>query len=192
MTQKKLVLDIAFLKKDMEKTITLSKNFHTIYLDTICICENTFKDIFYKSDNFGITQNDPDLYNFITFQTPWRTVSSRGFSLLDTIITNLEEDLNVTRNCFTTDSLLELSKELTNIKTLCDIPLNNAVTLSWSQVINRIREKYINSLDENKFDTVDLCITIVIHVPIEGSYPTHIKFTYNIDVNEKWIIQDTS
>ena len=127
MTQKKLVLDIAFLKKDMEKTITLSKNFHTIYLDTICICENTFKDIFYKSDNFGITQNDQDLYNFITFQTPWRTVSNRGFSLLDTINEIgriISSNFNSTYHNFPFDvsEPIPLSSDLTLSSTYSDNP----------------------------------------------------------------------
>jgi hypothetical protein len=115
-------------------------------------------------------------------------VGGHGFSLLDTIMSNLEEDLNVTRNCFTTESLLELSKEISNITTLCDIPLFNAVTLSWPQIIQRIREKYINTSYANKFDKVELIITIVFKVRMEDTLATHVKFTYIIDVNEEWII----
>jgi hypothetical protein len=188
---KKFVLDIAFLKKDLDKTIKLDSNYHTLQLDTIRIDESTFKHIFYQSDNFGI-QNNEEINKYITLCTPWRTVGDRGFSLLDTIMTNLEEDLNVTRNCFTTESSIELAKELSNIKTLCDIPLYNAVTLTWSQIIHRIREKYINTSDENKFDNVDLNITIVFKVKMEDTLETHVKFTYNIDVNEEWIINITS
>jgi hypothetical protein len=189
MTKQKMVLDIAFLIKDIEQTICITTDSHTINLDPICIDENTFKKIFYQNDNFGIDiQNDMELYKYITFQTPWRTVNSRGFSLLDTILHNLEDDFNVTRNCFTTDSLLELSKELTNIKSLCDIPLCNMTSLSWEHIQNRIREKYINSHEENKFEIVELIITIVFKIPLECSLPTHIKFIYKLDVNENWII----
>jgi len=51
---KRFILDIAYLKKDLEKTIKLDTNYHTLQLDTICIDEDTFKYIFYHSDNFGI------------------------------------------------------------------------------------------------------------------------------------------
>ena len=185
---KRFILDIAYLKKDLEKTIKLDTNYHTLQLDPICIDEHTFKQIFYQSDNFGIHNTDEELCQYITFCTPWRTVYGRGFSLLDTIISNLEEDLNVTRNCFTTESLLELSKEISNITTLCDIPLFNAVTLSWPQILQRIREKYINTSYANKFDKVELIITIVFKVRMEDTLATHVKFTYIIDVNEEWII----
>jgi hypothetical protein len=131
-----------------------------------------------------------ELYKYITFQTPWRTVNSRGFSLLDTILHHLEDDFSVTRNCFTSDSLLELSKELTNIKSLCDIPLCNMTSLSWENIKDRIREKYINSHEENKFEIVELIITIVFKIPLERSLPTHIKFIYKLDVNEEWIINE--
>jgi len=188
---KKFILDIAYLKKDLEKTIKLDTNYHTLQLDPICIDEDTFKQIFYQSDNFGIHNTDEELYQYITFCTPWRTVYGRGFSLLDTIMSNLEQDLNVTRNCFTTESIIELSKEISNIKTLCDIPLFNAVTLSWPQIKHQIREKYINTSNENKFDKVELIITIVFKVRMEDTLATHVKFTYIIDVNEEWIINYT-
>jgi hypothetical protein len=190
MTKNKMILDIAYLNKNLEQNISLISQCHTVYLDPICIDENTFKNIFYQTNNFGI-QNNPEFYEYTTFQTPWRTVSNRGFSLVDTILSNIEEDLNVTRNCFTTDTLIELTNELIKIKSLCDIPLCNMTSLSWDQIIQRIREKYINSHDSNKFEIVELNITVVIKVPLENSFPTHIKFTYTLDVNNNWITNNT-
>ena len=190
MTRNKMILDIAYLNKNLEQQICLTSNCHTVFLDPICIDEITFKNIFYQNNNFGI-QNNPEFYEYITFRTPWRSVKLRGFSLVDTILSNIEEDLNVTRNCFTTDTLIDLTNELIQIKSLCDIPLCNMTSLSWDQIVDRIREKYINSHDDNKFEIVELNITVVIKVPLECSFPTHIKFTYTLDVNDSWITNDT-
>ena len=166
-----IYLDIAFLCQEYTNIEILPTNNHIIELDEIRIDERVFKQIFYPyGENFGLDNNicsKRQLLNYITFLPPFRTINGgKPFSLLDQIINNIEEDLNVTRNCFTTDSLIELTKELSSIKYLSDLNCCSLVSsLSWSNIMNIIRNDYINRDSSNRLTQTLLAVSVAAPVP---------------------------
>ena len=182
-------LDIAVLSQTYSPVEIVCNNNHIIELDDILITEDLFKKIFYlHGENFCIDNNvcyTKELYKYITFLPPFRSVNcGQPFSLLEQIILNIETDLNVTRNCFETCSLIELSKELSNIKSLCDINFCNTIcTLPWSNVLNIIRNDYINRDKLNPLKQSLLIITVIFKTPNPAILPTIIKFKYRMDIN---------
>jgi hypothetical protein len=169
-----LPIDIAFISQKITPIDLAETDNHITELDDILIDSELFKQIFYPhGENFGIDTtilSNPNVLNYISFMSPHRTLNggSKPFSLLELIISNIETDLNVNRNCFKTATLIELSKELSNIKTLCDIHSRCIeCSLPWSNVLSIIKDNYIT-----------LKLTHIRHTPIK-------RFGKNIDINEK-------
>jgi hypothetical protein len=192
-TNNTIYLDIALLSQEYTPVQILPSTNHIIDLDEIVIDENTFKQIFYPyGENFGLDKNisnDEYLSIYITFLTPYRTINNgKPFSLLNQIIQSIEEDLNVTRNCFTTDSLIDLGKEISNIKYLSDMNSYSLLTsLSWSNILDIIRNDYINRDPTNPYNQTLLVISVVFKNPDPRILPTIIKFKYRMDINIEWI-----
>jgi hypothetical protein len=188
-----IYLDIAVLCQEYTSVEILPTNNHIIELDEILIDENTFKQIFYPyGENFGLDKNicsNQYLLNYITFLPPLRSFNCGiPFSLLDQIINNIEEDLNVTRNCFTTESLIDLSKEISSIKYLCDINCCSLLSsLTWSSIMDIIRTSYKNRSPSNLFTQTLLVISVIFRNPDPRVLPTIIKFRYRMDINTEWI-----
>ena len=111
--KQQLVIDVAVLHQEYTPIEVTNDNSHVITFDDIEIKEEDFKQLFFSyGETFGINKliaNKKELFPFISFIVPYRTVDDKRFFLLETILNNIETDLNVSRNCFTTDSLLELS-----------------------------------------------------------------------------------
>jgi len=177
-------LDIAVLCQEYSPVEIVCNNNHIVELDYIDISANVFKSIFYPyGETFGLDKQSCSRNNFpyITFSPPYRSVCKKPFSLLEQIILNIETDLNVIRNCFTTSSLLELSKELSSIKTLCDLNECSILnSLSWKNIISIINNDYINMNPSNPPTKVVLIISIIFKTPNKCVLPTIIKFRYNI------------
>lgn len=186
-------LDIAVLCQEYSPIEVACNNNHIIDLDEILITEDIFRQIFYPyGENFGIDKKvccNTSVFPYITFLPPWRSINcGQPFSLLEQIILNIENDLNVTRNCFATCTLIELSKELSNIKTLCDINCCSILcSLPWSNIINIIRNDYINRDPLNPAKQTLLIISVIFKTPNTCILPTIIKFKYRMDINVKWI-----
>lgn len=186
-------LDVAVLCQEYSPIEVACNNNHIVELDEIPITEEMFRQIFYPyGENFGIDKkvcgNDIS-FRYITFLPPWRTLNcGKPFSLLEQIILNIENDLNVTRNCFLTCTLIELSKELSNIKTLCDINCCSVLcTLPWSNVINIIRNDYINRDITNPLRQALLVISVIFKTPNTCILPTIIKFKYRMTISPQWM-----
>ena len=114
-----LILDVAVLCQEYSPVEITCNNSHVVNLDEISISEDTFRNIFYPyGENFGIDAKKSCVKEFfyITFLAPYRKVDCKPFYLLEEIIKNTEEDLNVSRNCFTTCSLTDLRNDLLKIK----------------------------------------------------------------------------
>ena len=183
-----ITIDVAYICQEYTSIDVKCNNNHVVELDEITITEDNFKKIFYPyGENFGMDKKagcNPDIFPYVTFLPPWRTVATKPFTLLDYIIMNIEADLNVDRNCFTTSSLIELSKELSNIKSLYDINCCSVITsLTWSNILNIIRNDYISNNSLNYLRDTVLIISIVFKTPNSDILPTTIKFKYRLDIN---------
>jgi hypothetical protein len=178
-------LDIAVLGKDTCTSIEFIDKTHTIELDEIEIDFALFKQIFYPhGDNFCLEKNmsqDKVIYPYITFSALHRTYNNRPFSLLDTIIGNIEVDLDVTRNCFTTCSLIDLSKEISSIATLRNIDCYYS-TLTLCNIISIIKNSYTTMIKDNILKYIILIISVIFKSPNPHILPVIIKFKYKIPV----------
>ena len=179
-----LVLDIAVLCQEFTSVDVILDNSNITELDEIKINEEVFKKIFYPhGETFGIDSSiaTSKSYNeYITFLTPYRTVNNRLFILLEQIFRNIENDLNLTRNCFTTTSCVELTNEILNIKTLCDLNCCSVLnSLTWSN-IEEIDKNYKLSDKNNTNNGLVLVISVIFRTPTEGVKNTIIKFKYRI------------
>jgi len=160
---------------------------HTIDLDPIHINIKDFLTIFYPfGDNFGINLQkmnyNKHLINYISFLPSDRTIQSKNFSLLETIILNIENDLNVSRNCFTTSSLIDLTKELSEIKSLCDINCCSVLSsLSWANILSVIQNEQLRTTG-NTLEEIALILSVIFVTPNDDILETVIKFTYVIDI----------
>jgi hypothetical protein len=189
-----ITLDIAVLCQEYSPIEVACNNNHIIELDEILITEDIFKQIFYPyGENFGIDKkicSNNIAFKYITFLPPWRTLHcGEPFSLLEQIILNIESDLNVTRNCFATCTLIELSKELSNIKSLSDINCCNILcSIPWSNILNIISNDYKTRDPLNPLKQTILIISVVFKTPNASILPTIIKFKYRMDINVKWVL----
>jgi hypothetical protein len=184
-----LCLDFAVLSQTYKSIkLDVCQN-HVIELDPINISLTDFLTIFYPfGDSFGINLQKMNvnqyLLNYVSFLPLYRTFKGKNFSLLENIILNIEADLNVSRNCFTTSSLIDLSKELSEIQTLCDINCCSVLSsLSWSNIINRIKNEQLTRVSNAPLDSIALVLSIVFVTPHDDILETIIKFTYLIDIS---------
>jgi len=173
-------IDVAILRQEHTAIVLYSQN-HIVELDQINLTAETFKYIFYHcSDTFGINKhicNNHNFVQYITFEHPYRTINGVNFDLLSTIITNIENDLGTHRNYFTMDSLIDLTREMTNIKTLCHINCCSVITaLTWTNIVDLLKNDVIN---------INTYIYLVISVMFKSANPditpTIIRFNYNVD-----------
>lgn len=191
-----LIIDVAVLTHEYS-VIDVECDNHIVNLDDILISENDFKNIFYPhGENFGIDRKiatSPSYNEFITFLYPHRKVNGKPFYLLEEIIKNIENDLNLPRNCFTLNSLIELSTELSNIKTFCEMNYCSVTaSIPWSNIENIIENKKLlhkqasNNSKSNecyhhpKKENVIFAVSIVFKTPTPGIKNTIIKFNYRI------------
>jgi hypothetical protein len=190
-----LPIDIAFISQQITPIDLAETDNHITELDDILIDSELFKQIFYPhGENFGIDTtilSNPNVLNYTSFMSPHRTLNggSKNFSLLELIISNIETDLNANRNCFKTGTLIELSKELSNIKTLCDIHSRCVeCSLPWSNVLSIIKDNYINRDKSLPLKQALLIISVVFKSPNPHILPTIIKFKYRMNIQNEWLL----
>lgn len=179
-----LTIDIAILCQEFSSIDVILDNSNITELDEIIISKEEFKRIFYPhGETFGIDTSIakmPAYYEYITFLTPHRKVNNKLFILLEQIFRNIENDLNLTRNCFTTTSCIELTNEILNIKSLCDLNYCSVLnSLTWSN-IEEMDKNYKLSHKKNTKNDLILIISVIFRIPTEGVKNTIIKFKYRI------------
>lgn len=178
----KIYIDIAVLCQEITDVKLMCDN-HISNLDEIPIPIQIFQSIFYPyKDNFGLNKdflnNNKQLLPYISFSSKYRTKDEKKFYLLEEIISNIETDLSVSRNCFTKESLVELTNEMTNIRTLLDIKCCSLLSaLTWSNV-QEIIENY-NEINCNEVIPV-LIVNVIFKTPTEGVKDTIIRFQYKL------------
>jgi hypothetical protein len=188
----KITIDVAVLCQEYT-TIEKMCDDHIINLDEIEITRDTFQNIFYPyCENFGINKNNVSNNSFyaeyISFLPEYRTVNKKKFYLLEEIISNIESDLNISRNCFTVESLVELTNEIISVNSFCDVNCCSVLSsLTWSNILEIIQNYSI--INENcgcdsssqKGQVIPICvISIVFKTPTPGVKNTIVRFNYKI------------
>jgi hypothetical protein len=158
-------------------------------LKDLLIKNQKFKTLFYPyGENFGIEKEvacKKEYFEYITFLAPYRSVCNKNFSLLDTILNNIESNLNVSRNCFTTASLIELNNEIISIHSLCDINCCSVLaSLPWSNIEDLIKNDALSNDPSchcpSQKQTLCFVISVLFKTPTPGVKPSMIKFPYII------------
>jgi hypothetical protein len=185
------ILDFADLSQKYETGVILNCGpNNTVELDLIEISMETFMYIFYPyKDNFGINVenvcNNRKYYQYITFLPPFRKIKGENFNLIDTIIGRIETDLGVSRNCFTSTSLISINKELSVIKTLCDINCCSVInSLTWPNIISIIKlTNQTRNLTKEPYSSVIFNLRVIFHTPNEEILETIILFRYKVNID---------
>jgi hypothetical protein len=153
-----VTIDIAALCMEFTKLEKICDN-QIIDLDPIYITIPRFKAIYYpQGETFGIDKKialKEDMIPFISFQHEYRTVKGEKFVLIEYILRSIENTMNISRNCFTSDTLIELNNEIGVLKTLCDIPCCSVLaSLTWSTLDETM--KTYKSIKNSKKEDQDL------------------------------------
>jgi len=178
----KIIIDFAVVCQEFTNIdITCDSN-NIVTLDDIEIKKEIFCKIFYpNNEKFGINkliEKDYTLLPFISLQSQYRSIGGKKFILLETILKNLEYDLNISRNCFTTASRIELANEFSNIKSICDINSCSVIaSLTWSNILDLLNNYQASSI---KSVIPIFCISIIFKTPTAGCRETIIKLNYKI------------
>jgi len=183
-----LNIDVAVLNQDYAELVVKSKSEHVADLDAITITESLFREIFYPhGETFGINNTirlSHHIIPYISFLPQIRTMNGESFFLADEIYDNIEKDLNVSRDCFTADSLVSLHKEILSIKTLCDVNNRSAInSLTWDNIISIARASIKQSNDMiNQYVNTLLIVNVVFKTPTPSVNPTTIRFRYRTTI----------
>lgn len=180
----KINIDVAVLCQEYT-TIEKMCSDHIINLDEIAVTKEIFQTIFYPyHENFGMNKNNvinnKTLTPYISFLPENRTVDGKNFYLLEKIISNIENDLNVSRNCFTIESLVELSNEITNLHSLCDLNYCSVLSsLTWPNIVEIIKNYKLSDISDEPL--IPICvISIIFKTPTVGVKNTIVRFNYRI------------
>ena len=175
------MIDIAAISQEYSH-IDIAFDTNLTLLDDIYISLDLFTKIFYPELNqFGIEKQiskNSSLYPFISLEDKYRTVNKKPFFLCNTILKAIENDLNIPRTCFTPSSLIEITNEFTNMKTLCDLNISSVVaSLTWDNV-----KTIIQNYETNHKKTVIpiLAVSILFKTPTPGVKTNVIKIPYRI------------
>jgi hypothetical protein len=96
-------------------------------------------------------------------------------------LNNIENDLNVSRNCFTTESIIELTNELIKINSLCDINYCSVLaSLPWSNIKKIIDNDTLSSDYKKKDKVICFVISVIFKTPTPGVKPNIFRFPYVI------------
>jgi hypothetical protein len=185
----KVVIDIAVLCQEYTK-IEKMCNDHIINLDEIEITKELFQYIFYPfCDNFGINRNticnNCTYIPYISFLPEYRSVNGKKFYLLEEIISNIETDLNISRNCFTVESLVELTNEIISISSLCDLNCCSVLaSLTWCNILEIVNN--YNIINDNCDCSIKppvipiFAISVIFKTPTPHVKNTIVRFNYRI------------
>lgn len=192
--ENKINIDVAVLCQEYT-AIEKMCNDHVINLDEIEITKDVFQAIFYPyCVNFGLDKNNlvnnKQLMPYISFLPEYRTLNGKSFYLLEQLISNIESDLNVSRNYFTRESLVELSNEIISLYSLCDLNYCSVLaSLTWTNILEIIKNYTLVNISDCNCGTNDnstnpiipICvISIIFKTPTPGVKNTIIRFNYRL------------
>jgi hypothetical protein len=177
-----ITIDIAALCMEYTKIEKMCDH-QIIDLDDIYINKNRFKKLYYpQGETFALDKKiacQEEMIPFISFQHEHRTVKGEKFNLLESIIRSLENTMNASRHCFTSDTMVELTNELGTLKSLCDIPCCSVLaSLPWSTLEDTMNtHKSLNT--DNKEPIFHCRLSIYFKSP-SVSEPIVVRFNYVI------------
>ena len=184
------IVDIAVLSEAV-KMAPVEFDGHVVELEAIDLSENIFRDLFYASNgqelfalNCAHTLVNPHMtFNEQTYENGEGDLDL-SFNLLNEVLNQYSTDLGVLRSCFEPCSLIEIEKQLTGIRTLCDI-CEVKCSLKWSEVIATLRSLgadlsvgqvhrlRVNALFTNAHPQLkDILVRFNYNVAIEETYGT--------------------
>ena len=161
-----------------------------IQLLTIPITLNLFKYIFYENDSFTINPavcNNSSLFNYISL-LPGPSgyyengigrykVNTEPFSLGGEINDNIMQCLHISLEQIDPSSLIVLNKEISSIKSLCNLHCQSMVnSLRWSDITNLVLAD--PTYDYSK--TLNLSIELIFVSNTEGVSNLVVIVNYNI------------
>jgi len=176
----KKTINVAVLSQEFTQLIK-DDNSHIIYLDEINISLTSFLQIFFPfGNNFAINKsilnnsNNNIYFPLISLQSQHRKIDKLPFYLFETILTNIETDLKMSRECFTEDSLIKFRSEFESIQSILDLnTCTLASSLTWTMI-----QKIIDDYPYD--DQIVLVINIVFKTPTEGVKDNILKIQYAI------------
>jgi hypothetical protein len=184
--KKAVTIDIAALSMEFTK-LNKTCDDEIIDLDDIYINTKVFQKLYYpQGETFGLDKKiamRKDMNPFISFHHDYRSIKGQPFNLLESIIRSIENTMNISRQCFSSDTMIELNNELGTLKSICDIPCCSVIaSLPWSALIDTMNTyKSIQSL-KNKEEIVFHCrISIFFKSP---SIEQAIVVRFNYILNE--------
>ena len=154
-------------------------------LDDIPVTIEMFQSLFYPyKENFGIARdylsNNKELLPLISFLPEFRSIDNKRFFLLEELIANIESDLGISRNCFTKESLVELTNEITNLKNLLHLKCCSVLaSLTWSNVLEIIDNYKLTKCGDIDIIPI-LAVNVVFKTPTPGVKNTIVRFLYKI------------
>lgn len=161
-----------------------------IQLLTIPITVNLFKYIFYENDSFNINPavcNNYSLFNYISLLPGPSGYYENGigrykantepFSLVSEINDNIMQCLQIGLEQIDPTSLIVLNKEISSIKSLCNLHCQSMVnSLRWSDITNLVLAD--PGYDYSK--TLNLSIELIFVSNTEGVSNLAVIVNYNI------------
>lgn len=183
--KKKICIDVAVISQEYTNIIADVCEDHTLNLDEIPVTIEMFQSLFYHyKENFGISRdyllNNTELLPLISFLPEFRSIHKKRFFLLEELITNIESDLSISRNCFTKESLVELTNEITNLKNLLNLKCCSVLaSLTWSNVLEIIDNYKLSKCEDTDIIPI-LVVNVVFKTPTPGVKNTIVRFLYKI------------
>jgi hypothetical protein len=177
-----VTIDIAALCMEYTKIEKMCDH-QIIDLDDIYISKIRFKKLYYpQGETFGLDKkiaSQEEMTPFISFHHEYRTVKGSKFNLLESIIRSLENTMNVSRHCFTSDTMIELTNELGTLKTLCDIPCCSVLaSLPWSVLDDSMNTH--KGLNTDKEEPIFNCRLSIYFKSPSVPEPIVVRFNYII------------
>tara|TARA_B110000285_G_scaffold207341_1_gene246636 strand:- start:505 stop:1434 length:930 start_codon:yes stop_codon:yes gene_type:complete len=183
--KKKICIDVAVISHEYTNIIADVCEDHTLNLDDIPVTIEMFQSLFYPyKENFGIARdyllNNKELLPLISFLPEFRSIDNKRFFLLEELIANIESDLGISRNCFTKESLVELTNEITNLKNLLHLKCCSVLaSLTWSNVLEIIDNYKLTKCGDIDIIPI-LAVNVVFKTPTPGVKNTIVRFLYKI------------
>jgi serine/threonine protein kinase len=153
--------------------------------------KESFQSIYYTyGENFAMDKKfvlKKNVQPYISFLPEYRTVQKNKFYLLEQILSNIEYDLNVSRNCFTVESMVELSNEISGIRYISDLNASSLLSsLTWSNIMEIIKNYKLlqrhpptSKKEDNDMNFI-FVVSVIFKTPTPGVNNTVIRFNYKI------------
>lgn len=183
---KNLIIDVAVLCHEYTELDKLN-NDHIINLDDIPITIETFQSIYYAhGENFAMDKKfvtKKNVQPFISFLPEHRAINKERFCLLEQLFLNIEQDLNISRDCFTVESKVELSNEISGIRYIYDVNASGLLSsLTWSNIMEIIKNYKLlhdNNCKKGEIKFI-FVVSVVFKTPTPGVKNTVVRFNYII------------